>query len=97
MLTGNPGLLAIISILAAAGLTFWWTRLPAEELLGRIALAMVVAGAVGNLIDRALRSYVVDFFDVYWRTHHFPVFNVADSMICVGVGVLLLRTWRGKL
>ncbi|MCB2156020.1 signal peptidase II [bacterium] len=97
MLTGNVGLLALISVCAAAGLTYWWTRLPAKELLGRAALSMVVAGAVGNLIDRALRGYVVDFFDAYWRTSHFPVFNVADSMICIGVGVLLLRTWQGKL
>ncbi|MBI5155599.1 signal peptidase II [Candidatus Poribacteria bacterium] len=97
MLTGNTVLLTFISVGAAVVMTYWWTRLPAREMWGRLGLALIVSGAVGNLFDRALRGYVVDFFDAYWRTHHFPVFNVADSIICTGVGLLVLRMMQGKI
>jgi signal peptidase II len=48
-------------------------------------------GALGNLLDRSRLGYVVDFFDVYIGTHHWPVFNVADSLICLAVGWIVLR------
>jgi signal peptidase II len=48
-------------------------------------------GALGNLLDRSRLGYVVDFFDVYLGTHHWPVFNVADSLICLAVGWIVLR------
>lgn len=59
------------------------------QLLG---LSLILGGAIGNLIDRALFGYVVDFIDVYYKNHHWPVFNLADSAICVGALVLLLGT-----
>ena len=49
-----------------------------------------MGGALGNLIDRATAGHVVDFVDVYWRTYHFWAFNVADSAITVGAGLLIL-------
>jgi signal peptidase II len=55
------------------------------------AIGLIFGGAVGNLIDRARFGAVVDFIDVYWRTWHWPAFNVADSAITVGVGLLALR------
>ena len=55
-----------------------------------LALALVCGGAAGNLIDRVLSGSVVDFVDVYWRTHHFWAFNVADSAITVGVAIMIL-------
>ncbi len=97
MFDGNVGALAIVSILAASAMTWWWTRLPAGEKWGRLALSLVVAGAIGNLIDRVFRGYVVDFFLAYFRDYRWPVFNVADTIICIGVGVLILRSWQGKV
>lgn len=54
------------------------------------ALGLVVAGAVGNIIDRAFYGYVIDFFDFYWGTYHWPAFNIADSSIVTGVALLIL-------
>lgn len=57
----------------------------------RLAIGLVLGGAVGNLIDRARLGAVVDFVDVYWREYHWPAFNVADASITVGVALLALR------
>lgn len=94
---GKTGLLAIVSIIASIFVVYFFTRLPAEEKLGRFALGMVFAGAIGNFIDRAFRGFVVDFFDVYVGSYHWPTFNVADSFICIGVGILALQIFRGKV
>jgi signal peptidase II len=55
-----------------------------------MAFAFILGGAAGNLIDRIFRGRVVDFLDFYFRDYHWPAFNVADSAICVGAGLLLL-------
>ena len=61
-----------------------------HEIMARVGLALIIGGAAGNLIDRVVIGSVVDFVDVYWRTHHFWAFNVADSAITVGAGVMIL-------
>jgi len=53
-------------------------------------LHLILGGAIGNLVDRFRFGYVVDFLDVYVGTHHWPAFNVADSAICIGIGLLFL-------
>jgi signal peptidase II len=63
---------------------------------GRLALAMVLGGALGNLYDRILRGSVTDFVLVYWRDYQWPAFNVADSAISVGAVLLLIDLWRQK-
>ncbi|HKR64223.1 MAG TPA: signal peptidase II [Thermoanaerobaculia bacterium] len=57
-------------------------------------LHLILGGAIGNLLDRFRFGYVVDFLDVYVRNHHWPAFNVADSAICVGIGLLFLDMRR---
>ncbi len=96
-LHGQVALLALVSVAVSVGMTIWWFRLPKEEHWGRLAIAFVVGGAIGNLIDRAFRGYVVDMFDAYVGSHHWPVFNVADSFICVGMGLLVWRMLKGKI
>ena len=56
----------------------------------RVALGLLCGGIVGNLFDRLRLDYVVDYLDFYFRTSHFPAFNVADASICVGVGIYIL-------
>jgi len=60
----------------------------------RIAIAAVLGGATGNLIDRLREGEVIDFFDVYWRQYHWPAFNIADSCITLGVAALLALSFR---
>jgi signal peptidase II len=79
--------LAIVAFLAIA---YYATLLPESDRVVRFGLALVLGGAVGNLIDRATTGYVVDFVDVYWGDWHFWAFNVADAAITTGAGVVLL-------
>ena len=57
-----------------------------------VAEPLLYAGIIGNIIDRLSRGYVVDMFDFHWGAHHFPCFNVADSLICIAVGLMLLAS-----
>ncbi len=86
---------------AGIGLPIWIARLKSDERILSIALTMVWAGAVGNLVDRVRFRYVVDFIHVHWKdAWHYPVFNIADSAITVGAVLLIsyeLRVWwRGR-
>lgn len=63
---------------------------------GKLALAMVLGGATGNMYDRILRGSVTDFLLIYWRDWHWPAFNVADSAISVGAVLLLIDIWHQK-
>lgn len=77
--------------LAASGLLGWWLwTLKAGQHLQAASISLILGGAVGNLIDRTLYGYVIDFFDFHVASWHFAAFNVADSAITVGVGLLLL-------
>ena len=60
--------------------------------LAALAEPMLYAGIIGNVIDRLFRGYVIDMFDFHWGVHHFPCFNVADSLICIAVALLLLAS-----
>ena len=60
--------------------------------IGRVSFVLLVAGIIGNVIDRVWLGYVVDFLDFYCGTSHFPAFNVADSCICIGVGLYMLAS-----
>ena len=82
---------ALVALLAI-GLYAW--RVGSHERLARAGLALILGGAVGNLIDRASIGYVIDFVDAYWRSHHFWAFNVADSAITVGACLLIFSPKR---
>lgn len=71
-------------------------RYDKSSTLNTVGLAAVLSGAVGNLIDRIKYHSVRDFIDVHVGNYHWPTFNVADILICVGVGLLILKTFRMK-
>jgi signal peptidase II len=83
------GLALGISIIIAV----WLSRLQKHETLLAIALSLVLGGAIGNLIDRLVYGYVIDFLDVYYGTWHWPAFNIADSAITLGVALMLLESF----
>ncbi len=66
----------------------WW-RLPKANWPAALGYSLIMAGAVGNLIDRLRLGEVVDFLDFYWGRYHWPAFNVADSLVCLGAAVLV--------
>ncbi len=83
-------LLTGISLVVSIGITVWLMRLPKQQLMLRISLALVLGGALGNLIDRALFGHVIDFLVVHYDQYYFPAFNVADAAISLGaVGLVL--------
>ena len=79
--------LSAFALAVSTAFTVWLLRLPRHERWSAVGLALVVGGAVGNVIDRLRLGYVVDFVEWYWRDWHWPAFNLADSAICVGAAV----------
>jgi signal peptidase II len=88
------GFFTLISIAAVAFILFYYRRLRTEQRFLQVALALVLAGAVGNFIDRLARQYVIDFIEWYWWNRpdlRWPTFNIADSLIVVGVAMLVVH------
>jgi signal peptidase II len=86
----KTAVIAIVATAALIGVGMYAASLAHHQLVARIGLALIIGGAAGNLLDRVIAGSVVDFVDVYWRTYHFWAFNVADSAITVGVGIMIL-------
>ena len=80
---------SVIGVLAAV-LIVWLLRSHAGQKLFSFALACILGGAIGNVIDRLLYGHVIDFLDFHWHSWHFPAFNVADSAITIGATCLIL-------
>ncbi len=84
-----------LSTIISIFLLFWLRQISRDEQqkdnqLLQIAIAFILGGAIGNLIDRAMTGEVVDFIQVYYSTYYFPAFNIADSAITLGAGLLIL-------
>jgi signal peptidase II len=79
-----------VSIGAIIFILWFFRRLSDDQRLLTLSLSLVFGGALGNFIDRTRLQYVIDFIHFYWRGYSFPTFNIADSAITVGVGLLLL-------
>lgn len=80
---------SVLSVVVILGILYYFPQIPRSDVFFRTALSMQLGGAVGNLIDRIRIGHVTDFISV----GRFPVFNVADSSITLGVGVLLIGLW----
>ncbi len=88
--------LSVVATLAAVLVLYYFWRVPStqDRLLG--ALALLLAGIVGNVTDRARLGFVIDFIDVQIGGWHYPTFNVADAAICIGAGLLILDMFFSK-
>lgn len=89
-------LFTIISSVVSIGFLVWLFFMPKAQWLMRWSLTFVIAGALGNLIDRMLLGYVVDFISVYWQQNYFPAFNLADSAITFGAGLMIVDAFFVK-
>lgn len=89
---------AVIAFVVSTALFVWLKHLNSTAKLEAISISLILGGAIGNLIDRVLLGYVVDFLDFYnyFGSYHFPAFNIADSAICVGAALLIIDSFRHK-
>ncbi len=86
--------LVAVSLMAVIVVLIVYRKLRTDQKLAAASLSLVLAGAVGNLIDRVRLGEVVDFLSVHWYQHAWPAFNVADSAICIGVGLMAIDMYR---
>ena len=84
----------VVGVVVIGVIAVSYRYLPRSGLLLHLALGLQLGGAIGNLIDRIRQGYVVDFVDFGYQTNWWPVFNVADASIVIGVGLLALSMWR---
>lgn len=84
---------SVMAFVISGILVAWLYRLKKHETLLAVALALVLGGAIGNLIDRLAYGYVIDFLDVYYQDWHWPAFNIADMAISLGVFLMLLESF----
>jgi signal peptidase II len=88
-------LFGALAVVVCIGLAVWLARTPRRDWRTALPLALIIGGALGNLIDRLVHGQVTDFVQVYWRTWSFPAFNVADSAITVGAVLLIVFSLFG--
>ncbi|HXZ60987.1 MAG TPA: signal peptidase II [Steroidobacteraceae bacterium] len=87
-------LFVVLALGVSVTLIVWLRRLAAAtHALVACGLALIVGGALGNMLDRLRLGHVIDFIHAHWGAHYFPAFNVADSAITIGAGLLLLDAW----
>lgn len=85
-----------LALLVSVVIAIWLWRLEPGQKVLAAGLSLVMAGAIGNAIDRVVYGHVVDFIDVYYQQLHWPAFNIADSAIVVGTGLILLSSLKGE-
>jgi len=85
-----------LSLVISIVLIYWLRTVEKGRIYLATGLALILGGAIGNFIDRSLYGYVIDFIDVYYRSWHYPAFNIADSAIVAGAGLLILDMIKYK-
>ncbi len=87
-------LFVVVSLVAIGAIVFFFVKTRENEKILALSLSLILSGALGNLIDRLHYGEVVDFLDFHVATYHWPAFNVADSAICVGIGLMALEVLK---
>jgi len=93
---GGNKVFVLFSVIAVIFILFYLFRLPPENRYSRVALALVMGGAVGNLVDRLRFGEVIDFLDVGIGTTRWPIFNIADAGVTIGVALLFFAVFLKK-
>jgi signal peptidase II len=96
IMQGLNNWLVILSIVMLGVLIIFRRSILQDTLIHRVATGLMIGGIVGNLVDRIKLGYVIDFLHFFWRNHHFPSFNVADSAICAGVALYIITQFFEK-
>ena len=83
-----------LAVVVSVVLVGWLRKLKADETWTAIAIVLILGGAIGNVYDRVVHGYVVDFLHFYWNDYHFPAFNLADTAITIGAGMMIIDIFR---
>jgi signal peptidase II len=83
-----------LAVVVSVFLVRWLKQLKNDETWSAIAIVLILGGALGNVYDRVVHGYVVDFLHFYWNDYHFPAFNIADTAITIGAGMMILDIFR---
>lgn len=89
-------LFTAIAFVVSGLLIHWMRKLPYTERWNNVAYSMIIGGALGNVFDRVMHGFVIDYLDFYWGTYHWPAFNLADMAICLGAAMIVLDGFRRK-
>ena len=89
MFADMPEMITAVAVFATAAITVYFIRSKNLAMFEKIALLMIMSGAIGNVIDRLFRGFVIDFLDFYIFGYDYPVFNIADSFIVIGAVILI--------
>lgn len=92
MLKGQMWFFYIITVIFVIGVIYYIQKYGKQDKFLGLSLALILGGAIGNFIDRVWRKEVVDFIHTYIFSYNFPVFNIADSALCVGVALIMIQT-----
>lgn len=84
----------VLALGVSVALVVWLRSLKRQETWMAVAIVLILGGALGNVYDRAMYGYVVDFLHFYWQDYHFPAFNLADTAITIGAGMMILDMFR---
>jgi len=84
----------VLAVSVSIALIIWLSRLKAQARVEAIAISLIIGGAIGNVIDRFIHGYVIDFIDVYVGSYHWPAFNIADAAICIGAVLLIVDSFK---
>lgn len=84
----------VLALVVSAVLVLWLSRLKVTAKMEAIAISLIIGGAIGNVLDRFLYGYVIDFIDVYVGSYHWPAFNIADAAICIGAVLLIWDSFK---
>ena len=84
-----------VALLVLIFLVTWLSRMRSNERIKAMAIALILGGALGNMLDRMINGYVIDFIDVYVGSYHWPAFNLADTATCIGTILLIWKMIRG--
>jgi len=98
MLQNKQWLFIVITIIVVLGMIFYLLKYKPKYKLVYVSIAMIISGAIGNLIDRISYTYVVDFIMIHYKDiYYFPTFNVADMLVCVGTFFLLICILKDEI
>lgn len=94
ILSGKQYFLILVSLVVIVGLFFYLCKKNDFSKVEIIGYSLLIAGAVGNLIDRIIYGYVIDYLNFYIFNYDFPIFNIADTCIVIGIMLLFISSWR---